>query len=317
MMKNDFFGIAGSAAGVAGLSIALILIIFRDTIRKNIFPRLSKVQAYNIIRLIVILSTFIAVVGIIAWLVKIPLDKIDTIQPAGHNQPLVTKLPVNRLNPKIVDVAIEGIGDVTLTGCNSMAPCGPVRPGARLHVEMNANGFAALFVQDNRSLFHLSQDRPFIRNLKMGDILLDTMMIRSGLNRFYIVTSARDFNLDAAGWLNELPGGTVWGPAYIEMKARRIERTAIKKPHLEKPSSVFDSIYITLPKVDEDPEITVNGLSFEPQQGKNGKKFILVNQYDSLRRLVVKWKCDSCISMLYPGTTKVQPCAEKVLHSCQ
>lgn len=57
----------GQVAGLAGLSLGVLLILFRDIIRKKIFPDLTKEHAYRLLRLIVILVWSIAVLGIGAW----------------------------------------------------------------------------------------------------------------------------------------------------------------------------------------------------------------------------------------------------------
>jgi len=61
--------VAGQIAGIGGLAIGLATIIFREVIHKNIFPNLTKHQAFRLIRLIVILTWSIALAGIAAWVV--------------------------------------------------------------------------------------------------------------------------------------------------------------------------------------------------------------------------------------------------------
>ena len=41
----------GKAAGIGGLALGVFLVIFRNIIRKNIFPRLPAESAYRVIRL--------------------------------------------------------------------------------------------------------------------------------------------------------------------------------------------------------------------------------------------------------------------------
>ena len=66
-MDIHILKIVGSVAGIGGLGIGAFLIIFRDIIRKNIFPNLTKEQAYKLFRLIIVLAWSIAVAGIAAW----------------------------------------------------------------------------------------------------------------------------------------------------------------------------------------------------------------------------------------------------------
>ncbi len=64
---ENFIEIAAKTAGIGGLAFGVLLIIFREVIRKNIFPSLAQIQAYKIIRLIIILTFLISISGIIAW----------------------------------------------------------------------------------------------------------------------------------------------------------------------------------------------------------------------------------------------------------
>lgn len=57
----------GQVAGIGGIALGVFLLIFRDVIRKNIFPNLTRQQAYNIIRLVLAMTFLIAVLGIGAW----------------------------------------------------------------------------------------------------------------------------------------------------------------------------------------------------------------------------------------------------------
>ena len=60
----------GSIAGIGGLAIGVFLLLFREIIRKQVFPKLTKQQAYRIIGLVSVLVWSIAVIGIFAWSLK-------------------------------------------------------------------------------------------------------------------------------------------------------------------------------------------------------------------------------------------------------
>ena len=66
-MDAKLLEIVGQIAGIGGLALGVLLIIFRDIIRKNIFPRLPPGQAYRLLRLITGAVWSVAVIGIIAW----------------------------------------------------------------------------------------------------------------------------------------------------------------------------------------------------------------------------------------------------------
>jgi uncharacterized membrane protein (DUF485 family) len=58
----------GLIAGVAGLSLAVVLFIYKDIIAKDIFPQLTQTQATIVIFSIIGLTFFIAIIGLYAWL---------------------------------------------------------------------------------------------------------------------------------------------------------------------------------------------------------------------------------------------------------
>jgi hypothetical protein len=57
----------GKIAGVGGLALGVAFFVFRDVIAKNIFPSLTKTQAYRLLRLIVVFAFVVAVVGMVLW----------------------------------------------------------------------------------------------------------------------------------------------------------------------------------------------------------------------------------------------------------
>ncbi len=57
----------GKVSGIAGIAVGLAVIVFRDVIRKNIFPQLPKQNAYRLLRLIVVCAWSIAVLGLMLW----------------------------------------------------------------------------------------------------------------------------------------------------------------------------------------------------------------------------------------------------------
>ena len=66
-MDVEILKTAGQAAGIGGLSIGLAILVFRDVIRKNIFPSLTKAQSFRIILIVVVCTWSIALAGIGAW----------------------------------------------------------------------------------------------------------------------------------------------------------------------------------------------------------------------------------------------------------
>jgi hypothetical protein len=66
-MEQSILQIAGQIAGIGGLSLGVLLIIFRQVIAKNIFVSLTKEHSYKLLRLAIILAWSISAFGIMAW----------------------------------------------------------------------------------------------------------------------------------------------------------------------------------------------------------------------------------------------------------
>ncbi|WP_353064587.1 hypothetical protein RBB77_02320 [Tunturibacter psychrotolerans] len=66
-MEVQIFRTLGGIAGLAGLAIGMILFLYREILRKNVFPTLTKRDAYRLLRNIAILSWSIAMFGILGW----------------------------------------------------------------------------------------------------------------------------------------------------------------------------------------------------------------------------------------------------------
>lgn len=75
-MELEILKITGQIAGIGGIAIGATIIIFKDVIAKNIFPSLTKTQAYSLLKLIIILTFSIAIIGILSWtyLSTIPIE---------------------------------------------------------------------------------------------------------------------------------------------------------------------------------------------------------------------------------------------------
>jgi hypothetical protein len=67
-MNEGLFETLGKVAGIGGVAFGVLLLIFQEVIRKNVFPKLSDESAYRAIRLILVLTFLIAALGIGAWI---------------------------------------------------------------------------------------------------------------------------------------------------------------------------------------------------------------------------------------------------------
>ena len=50
-MEDNIIEVVAKAAGIGGIAIGTLLLLFKEFIRKNIFPKLTKNQAYNLLKL--------------------------------------------------------------------------------------------------------------------------------------------------------------------------------------------------------------------------------------------------------------------------
>jgi len=57
----------GLIAGIGGLSLMIVLFVYKDIIAKDIFPQLTQTQATLVIFSLIALTFFIAIIGIYAW----------------------------------------------------------------------------------------------------------------------------------------------------------------------------------------------------------------------------------------------------------
>lgn len=69
-MSADTWAVFGQIAGIGGLALGVFLLLFRDIIRRNIFPRLNKADGYRLMRLLALCVWSVAIVGIGAWIAK-------------------------------------------------------------------------------------------------------------------------------------------------------------------------------------------------------------------------------------------------------
>lgn len=77
-MDFDILEQLGKIAGIAGITVGAVVIIFSGIIQKKIFPGLTKEQGYRIIKMIILFAGLLAVIGIGAWIyTDFQKNKID------------------------------------------------------------------------------------------------------------------------------------------------------------------------------------------------------------------------------------------------
>ncbi len=66
-MEIEILKTVGQIAGIGGLSLGIFFLLFKELIRKNIFPKIEKDDAYKLIILFSILIWSTAIIGLICW----------------------------------------------------------------------------------------------------------------------------------------------------------------------------------------------------------------------------------------------------------
>ena len=82
-MEAELLGTLGKIAGLAGVSVGVVLLIFKDVLKQKLIPKadLTPNQAFHIILAILILTFGVAAIGIVAWIV----EKVSTpTQPVSR-----------------------------------------------------------------------------------------------------------------------------------------------------------------------------------------------------------------------------------------
>jgi hypothetical protein len=91
-MDAEIIKTVSQTAGIGGVALGIYLLLFRDIIRKQIFPELSRQHAFRLLRLIALLVWSVAVLGMGAWVwtvtppIKGPIDEILGFDLKEHPQ---------------------------------------------------------------------------------------------------------------------------------------------------------------------------------------------------------------------------------------
>lgn len=118
MTEPELLKIAGQVAGIGGLAIGAFIILFREVIRKNIFPNLVKEQAYRLLILLVILVWLVAISGIAAW-AYVETNKNNKPSSGDPKSHQVAGLVTDDLGIGLPDVDVFVVGEVARTKTTS------------------------------------------------------------------------------------------------------------------------------------------------------------------------------------------------------
>jgi len=79
----------GEILGIGGVALGVFFLLFREIIRKSIFPTLKKDDAYRLLRLISILIWSVAVIGVAAWFWGDRKAVAGSVSTTGPQSPVV------------------------------------------------------------------------------------------------------------------------------------------------------------------------------------------------------------------------------------
>lgn len=96
-MDAQILRIVGQVAGIGGLALGVLLLVFREVIRLKVFPQLARAHAYKIIRLILLLVWSVALAGIGAW---VWVETSRSRQPQVGEKPREPSAPSYRVAVK-------------------------------------------------------------------------------------------------------------------------------------------------------------------------------------------------------------------------
>jgi len=110
--------IVGEIAGVGGLALGIFLIIFKDIIGKVLSQKLTKEQIYKVIRLSMVLTTFVTCIGIGAYIISIVL--VPATEPPSQEDVLIegTVYDSNKKPIRWVEITFDPPGESTTTRTN-------------------------------------------------------------------------------------------------------------------------------------------------------------------------------------------------------
>ena len=138
-MQAEILEALGQIAGIGGIALGVLLLVFRDVVRKAIFPRLTPDHGYRLLRLIIVSVWSVAVLGLGAWIwTDVQCDGAERIATRGAQSPIVTctqgRVIIRIGGDAAVGTTETGTGDQT--GIETKGPQSPVVVGTEGDVKI-------------------------------------------------------------------------------------------------------------------------------------------------------------------------------------
>ena len=151
-MDVKVFEVLGKYAGLAGISIGLVLLVFRAVLKRNIYPKLNTQQAYALLRLLIILTFATGLIGIGSWtFVAVETSSGQTIR--GDVRDADSNAPIQ--DAEIVLVGRTESARTDVVGNFSLLLKDRPRPEPSMGMYILKQGY-----------------QPYTRNVEMGDVLV-------------------------------------------------------------------------------------------------------------------------------------------------
>lgn len=88
-MDADLLKTLGHILGIGGVALGVFFLLFREFLRKSIFPMMKKDDAYRLLRLIAVLIWSVAPVGIAAWFWGDRIGTAHSVVTTGDQSPVI------------------------------------------------------------------------------------------------------------------------------------------------------------------------------------------------------------------------------------
>jgi len=92
-MDAELLKLVGRVAGIGGLALGVLLILYKDLLKKIAAPRMEPQHWYRVVVIFMVLVWSIAVLGIVAWIYAAAKDTSNPLSPRTN-----TSLPINQVN---------------------------------------------------------------------------------------------------------------------------------------------------------------------------------------------------------------------------
>lgn len=144
-MEAEILEALGQVAGIGGIALGVLLLVFRDIVRKAIFPTLTPERGYRLLLWIVFSAWSVGVLGLGAWIwTEVQCGGAERMITRGAQSPIVT-CTHGRVIINIGGEAAEGgteTGAGDPAGIETQGPQSPVVVGTEgdVKIEIGPSG---------------------------------------------------------------------------------------------------------------------------------------------------------------------------------